>query len=819
MIGNYFKIGLRILMRQRSYTLLNIAGLAIGIAVFVFIYLYIQSEISYDRNWSGDDRIYRVTNEYSLEGKLEKIALTPFLLAENLQNEIPGVEIATKLFFTDPSDVNDMSSVKYQDKVYEVADITLGDKNVFKIFDYEFLEGNPDSALAKPNSIVISSEVANMIFGSEKAIGKTLNSWIREYTVTGVFYKNDKPTHLNFDAVVSVNSLPPNDLKSLKSDWFWLNCYTYIKVANTVDMAALSEKINQFTNAKLDHYVDSTKSQVRGYYQFNLEPVTAIHFNTRLEYDSPTNTERSNLYIFGIIALFILLTASINYVNLAMARSLKRAKETGVRKVLGAYRKQLIMQHISESFIVTFIAFVFALSLVEFLMPQFNALVDKNLTLVGTLFSKDGIFFGLLLIGMIVVLAFLSGSFPALILSSFRPVNILKGNNFFFSMKGKDRISTTGIRKILVVIQYFVSIGMIISTAIIYSQMKFLDDLDLGFDKKNIVVINLPQDTLMHARSADFAKAIKNHPGILEVCTAMNVPGYTEGKILFRVGGTDTAALQSFSYFAVSENYFTTLKIPLAEGSFFTSGLGTNDSVHKYIINEAAVEYLKLENPVGSKLNASFFEDNNGVVVGVVKNFNYTSLHNKVEPLIFMLWPSRSRYLLVKIDENQQDEAFAHINKTWEEFNSGQYMHYTFLEDKIKSLYRVDHKMLSLFIYFSLFVIFISSLGLYGLSSLLIEQRTKEIGIRKVLGGSENQIILLLSKDYLLLVLFAGLLVSPAVYFLMNSWLGTFAYAVQISGWYYFFGILAALAIAFLTMYIRSFNVVKNSPSAALKYE
>lgn len=819
MIGNYFKIGLRILIRQRSYTLLNIAGLAIGIAVFVFIYLYIQSEISYDRNWNDYENIYRVTNEYSLDGKIENIALTPFLLAQKLQNQIPGVEMATKLFFTDPSDVNDMSSIRYKDKVFEVADITLGDENVFKLFDYEFLEGDPDSALVKPNSIVISSEISTLIFGNENAVGKTLSSWIRDYTVTGVFDKKNIPTHLNFDAVVSVNSLPAHDLKLLNSDWFWLNCYTYIKVADTADIRQLSKTINQYTDAKLDHFVDSTKAQVRGYYQFNFEPVGDVHFNTRLAYDSPTNTERTNLYIFGIIALFILLTASINYVNLAMARSLKRAKETGVRKVLGAYRKQLIMQHISESFIVTFIAFVFALSVVEFLMPQFNGLVDKNLTLVGTLFSQEGIFFGLLLIGMILILGLLSGIFPALILSSFKPVNILKGNNFFFSIKGKDRISTSGIRKILVTVQYFVSIGMIISTAIIFSQMKFLDDIDLGFDKKNILVINLPQDTLMHARTADFVEAISNHPGIKEVSTAMNVPGYTEGKILFRVGDKETAALQSFSYFAVSENYFSTLNIPLVEGSFFTSDMGKSDSSHKYIINQAAVEYLNLSNPVGTKLNASFFEDDNGVVVGVVKNFNYSSLHNKVEPLIFMLWPKRSRYLLVKVDENRQQEAFAHISKTWDEINTGQYMHYSYLDDKIKSLYRIDHKMLSLFFYFSIFVIFISSLGLYGLSSLLIEQRTKEIGVRKVLGGSENQIIFMLSKDYLKLVLLAGLLVSPLVYYLMNHWLGNFAYAVTINGWYFFFGILAALLVAFITVYVRSFNVVQSSPSAALKYE
>jgi putative ABC transport system permease protein len=817
MFSNYFKIGLRILTRQKSYTVLNIVGLAVGIAVFVFIYLFIQSEVIYDRNWDDYDNIYRVTNEYSLKGKSESIALTPFLLAQKLQSEIEGVEIATKLFFTDPSDVNDISSLKYKDEVFEVPDITLGDENTFKIFTYQFREGNPDSALILPNSIVISSEVAQTIFGTEKAFGKILSTWIRDYNVTGVFDKNDELTHLNFDAIVSVSSLPTGDLRMLNKDWFWLNCYTYIKVAVTVDINQLTERINVFTNSKIDQYIDSTKAEVRGYYKFNIEPISDVHFNTRLDYDSPTNTERSNLYIFGIIALFILLTASINYVNLALARSLKRAKETGVRKVLGAYRKQLIMQHISESFIVTTISFVLALSLVEFLMPQFNVLVDKNLTLVGTLFSKDGILFGLLLIGMILVLALLSGSFPALILSSFKPVNILKGNNFFFSMKNK--ISTTGIRKLLVTMQYFVSIGMIISTAIIYTQMKFLDNLDLGFDKKNIAVINLPQDTLMHLRTDDMVKEISEQPGIEEVCMAMNVPGYTEGKILFKVGESDTTSLQSFSYFGVSENYFNTLKIPLVEGSFFTSEMKNDDSTHWYIINEAAAEYLKMENPVGAKLNAAIFDDNKGEIAGVVKNFHHTSLHKKVEPLIFMLWPKKGRYLLVRYEENKQEEAMAQINKIWKEFNPGHFMHYTFLEDKIKSLYRVDQKMLSLFFYFSMFVIFISSLGLYGLSSLLIEQRTKEIGIRKVLGGSEQQIILLLAKDYLVLVLFAGLLVSPAVFYLMNKWLETFAYNVTISGWYYVLSILLALVIAFCTVYIRSFNVVRRSPAAALKYE
>jgi len=814
LIANYFKIGFRILIRQRSYTALNIIGLAIGIAVFVFIYLYVQSEIRYDRHWTDKEHIYRVTSKFSLDGNIDSAALTPFRLAEEFEN-YQEVVLTTNLFYTDPSDINDVSSLVYNDQVFEVPDITLGNSHVFKIFDYRFTEGSPEQSLSDPYTIVISTDVAHMIFGDEPALGKKLKTVVREYTITGVYEKQCRPSHLNFDAIVSVNSLPENDLSMLNENWFWINCNTYIKISDTVDPVAFEHRFNKDFSRKMAAYIADNNLQVEGYSYYKLEPIADVHFNTTLLYDSPSNIDKSYLYIFGIIAAFILLTASINYINLATARSLKRAKEIGVRKVLGAFRKQLTIQYITESIILTFIAFFLALVLVELLMPQFNQLVGKDLTLVGSLFTKDGIFFGVLLILTVFVLSIISGSFPAFILSAFRPVSVLKGSNILIGKDGKQLISGGRLRKFLVTLQYFVAIGMIISTLIIARQIAFINNQDLGFDKENIIVVNVPQDTSYIQRSDDFLATLKSHPSIRKLSASSSVPGYTPGRRIFYVGDTSQASLISLNVFIIDTNFFNLLQIPLLQGNYF-SEIPAGDSNMYYIVNEAAVEFLNLEQAVGSQLTIP--QTIGGKIIGVVQNFNFSSLHRQVEPLVFIYFP-RHRYVMLKTDEAQRDDAIRHMKETWKHYNEGQFLHYTFLDEKLESLYGRDKKMLSLFIYFSIFVIFISSLGLYGLSSFLIEQRTKEISIRKILGGSKTQIVTLLAKDYLFLVLLAGLLVTPLVYFLMDMWLHSFAYHIRMNAWYFLTGIFSALLIAFLTVLIRSFYVVRRSPAHILKYE
>lgn len=818
MLGSYFKTGIRVLLRQKGYTFLNIAGLALGITVFTFIFIYIQSEIRYDRQWSDYKNIYRITSEYSVDEKVEKIALTPFRLAADFMAEYPQVISATNMFFTDPSDINDVSSLTYKDIVYEIPNITVSGSNFFEIFDYNFVEGNAESALTNPNTMAISSETAYMIFGKECAVGKTLQTVVREYTISGVFEKKCTPTHHNFDAIVSVSSLGEDNLKRLRNDWYWLTCYTYIKVDDTTNAENLELAFNEFANKKREEILQEEGATMEAYFLNKLEPVSNVHYNTTLQYDSPTNADISYLYIFGIIAGFILLTASINYINLATARSMKRVKEIGVRKVIGASKKQLVFQYLSESTIITLIAFVIALSIVELLMPQFNILVGKELTLVKSIFSGDGMFFGIILLILILLLALVGGSFPAFILTSYKPATVLKGNSFIIHKHGIQRFSASFLRKFLVTIQYIVSIGLIISTFIIYAQMDFLHSHDLGFDKKNIIVINTPDDTTFTKRMPKFLKKLKEDSSIQGVSAAMNVPGYTESKMLFYVGDTLNQNIQALNYYNVGYNYFELLKASVVKGSHFSYNLFKENYNH-YIINESAAEFLNLDTVIGSKLSISF--DNNfeeGEVVGVVKNFHFSSLHREVEPLVFLLNPTRSRYIMVKFKDGHQEDALAHIRTVWNNYNKGSYLHYTTLETKLESLYKGDNNMLSLFIYFAVFVIFISSLGLYGLTSFLIQQRTKEIGIRRVLGGSEIQIITMLAIVYIRIVLIAGIISSTIVYYLMDAWLDTFAYHIAINGWYFIGGIALTLFVAFATVYVRSFKVVREKPSIALNY-
>lgn len=814
MFFSYLNIGFKILYRQRSYALLNIIGLSLGIAVFVFIYLYVQSELRYDKHWKDNESIFRITTDYYLNENSELVALTPFMLAEQIQNNFPNVEYSTKIFFTDPSDVNDMSSLIYNDEIFEVPDITLGDSSVFKIFDYSFVEGQANIALTKPNSMVISTQVAQMIFGDEKALGKKLKTHIRKYTITGVFEKSCRPSHLTFDAIVSINSLPENDIKLLNRDWFWMNCYTYVKLKKGINSDDFEYALNEFTRVKIREFLVEEEINISGSTNFSVEKISNVHFNKRLLYDNPGNIDKIYLFVFAIIAGFILLTASINYINLATARSLKRAKEIGMFKILGAVKRQLSLQYISESLILTTLAFVIALSLVELLMPQFNKLVDKDLTLVSSLFSESGIIFGSLLVLLIFVLSIISGIFPAFVLSSLQPVNVLKGNKMIIGRGGSHQYSAGGLRKFLVTIQYIVTIAMIISTIIISEQMIFLKNHDLGFIDDNVMVINLPQDTLFIGRASNFMEDLSKSDYIEQAAMAGNAPGYTAGKMMYYTD--DSSNIQTMNFFMVGHNYFKLLEIPLIEGRFFSNKLDTDTTI-KYIINQTAADTLKMKEIVGSTLKST--TGRNGIIIGIVRNFHFSSLYTEIEPLVMVLSKKRARYALLKIKNDNHDAALDHIINVWEKYNRNQYLHYTYLDKKLDSLYQGDYKMLALFIYFSVFVIFISSLGLYGLSSFLLEQRTRELGIRKVLGGSANNILLLLVKDYLKLVLLAGFIASPIVYFLMSKWLGMFAQSIEINGWYFVIGIISTLLIAFTTVFVRVYKVIKEPPSLALSYD
>lgn len=816
MWGNFFLSGFRVLLRQKYYTFLNLIGLTIGIVAFVFIYLYIQNELYFDRSWKDYPHIYRVNEAYSTGGKVEKMALTPFLLADKLDSLFPEVIQSTRLFFTDPSDKNSVSSVEYNHVRFDIPNLTIGDPWVFKIFDYAFVEGNPDSCLIHPNSIVLSTAMKKEIFGNQSALGKTLRTSVRTYRVTGVFDNTNRPSHIKFDAVISVNSLGDREQKGLSEDWFWINCYTYLRLADTVHPKHLEKKINLFVDSAVGQYIRKQNLNIVGYTKVFLQPISRIHFSSGWLYDSHTNTNTFYLYIIGIVAVFILFTASINYINFATARSLKRAREIGVRKVLGAVRKQLVLQFVSEAIILTFSAFVLALSLVELMMPTFNQLVGKKISLVTSLFSGYGLFFGVILLLMIFLLSVISGSFPAFVLSSLPPAGVLRGNNLFLKHRGKQRFTASGMRRLLVVIQYLVAIGMFISTLIMADQIHFVETRPTGFNKENVLVVNRPPDTAFRSRTAGFVQTLKENHAIKEVVTTANLPGYLSGKLLYGIGDTALNNIKSINTFFVGENFFHLLEIPVVRGRLF-SNRPANDSVEEVILNESAVKLLRLKHPIGYALNSPFTKK--GKIIGVVKDFNFASLHKKVEPLAFLMRPNAVQYIVLRIDPRHKKEAVNHLRRTWKAFNPGYSLHYTFLKSKLESLYQGDQKILSLFIYFTLFVMLISSLGLYGLSAFLMEQRSKEIGIRKVLGGSDNRIIFLMAKEHMILVLVAGLLIVPLVYIFMNRWLNGFAYHIHLHACYFIAGIVLVALIAFVTVLFQSIQIVRKSPSVSLKYE
>ncbi len=816
MWGSFFRLGFRVLMRQKNYFLLNLVGLSIGIVAFVFIYLYVENALFYDRSWKDYPHIYRVNETYSTGGKAEKMALTPYLLADRLKQNFPGILESTRLFFTDPSDKNDVSSVNYRGKMYDIPNLTIGGARVFKIFNYSFTEGNPDSCLLHPNSMVISTGMKQKIFGDKPALGQKLTTSIRTYTVTGVFNPAGHPSHLEFDAIISTNSLDKQEQKQLNTNWFWMNCYTYVKVADSVNVQKLSERVNAFADTAISNFISKQKIKISGYMRLSFQPIARIHFSQGWLYDSHSNINITYLYIFVIVALFILLMASINYVNFATARSLKRIREIGVRKVMGAFRKQLMWQYISESVIITFTAFILSLSLAELLMPAFNRLVNRQITIVDSLFSGVGLVFGILLIFFMLLLALASGSLPAFILSSLKPVEVLGGRGPVFRRNKRYSFTATGLRKFLVMVQYFVAIGVIIATLIMAAQIHYVKTRPLGFGKKNVVVVNSPPDTAFRGRVKAFVKALKSDPAIEQVATASSLPGYLTEKFLVRTRDLATGNLQTLNGFFVGYHYFDLLKIPFRSGHNFLSVKKT-DSVTPFIINEAAAQYLGLKHPVGKFLYTPYTRK--GKIIGVVKNFNFTSLHKRVEPLVFVLSPRFVQYIVLRINPKQKDRALDHLQKTWNRFNKKYTLYYTFLDQKLNAMYASDQKMLSLFFYFSLFVILISALGLFGLSSFLIEQRSKEISIRKVLGGSEKQIILMLVKEYMLLVLTAGLVVSPVVWFFIRKWLNSFAYHISLSPCYFLAGILLVLLIAFVTVLLQALFTVRKRPVEALKYE
>jgi putative ABC transport system permease protein len=787
--------------------LITIFGFAVGLASAIIIFMYIKSELAHDKNWENSGNIYRVTQSLNMSGKDDPFALTSFPVAPALKEVIPGIETVVRF------NMAGTQNIEVEDHIFTVEDVFAADPDFYRIFNYSFVSGQPENALSEPFTAILSVDEAIRFFGTTDAIGKTFKTVSGTFKVTGVFRNDDFVSHFVPSMLISTSSFPANFVDVLNADWFRMISYTYILAAPGTKMEDIKQSIDQWTAETIDPWINELELSAST--SFQVEPLTGIHFNTSRQYDMPSNTSSKYIFIFGAIGIFILVIASINYMNLATAKSIRRAREIGIRKVSGATKSQLLIQFLGEAIIFSMFSLIISLILIELFTPVFNQITGKSLSLFHETAGMKLGFTWLQVLLIVVLVGLFSGSFPALVLSGFKPIHVLKGG----SMKlhtGKVTFSAAGLRKGLVVLQFVISVAMLISTWVVFDQLQFMRTHDLGFEKNNIMVVNLPADTSLVDEKESFVKELRNYSGIEMVSATNNLPGFNHGRLLFFVDEDGTFINKTMNIFAVDENFDDILQLKIQDGRFFSKDYAHDDTA-AFVVNQAAVKFLGLNDPIGHRMYCGLGV--NGRIVGVVNDFHYASLQKEVEPLVMISTPHLLNRIAIKIQPKNLKETIAHVESKWQSFSQKHPMNFNFLDTNFDLQYDRERRLLSIFGYFAILIVIISSMGLLGLASYTIEQRTKEIGIRKVLGSTENQITHKFVKEFINLIILAGLLAIPLSYFLMTDWLDSFANRITLS-WYYFAASLAiAVSIALLTVIFQSIKAARANPVDVLKYE
>ncbi len=801
MLKNYFKIAVRNLLRHRAYSFINLAGLALGMTCAFLILLYVQDELRYDRFHEKADRIYRIAwiNEHPQ-------TRTPHPMAQAMVKDLPEVENAVSLSpLWGPGLTRRIFSIRYGDKRFDETNVLSVDTTFFKIFSFPFLQGDPRTALQEPFAVIISERIAQKYFGEEEALGKVLRiDNDLDLKVTGVARNVPSQSHFHFDFLVSYTLLKPRETGSYYK-WEDFGHYNYILLKPGADPQALSAKIATWIGPYLGWPEDWLAALRAGRVHFELQPLTDIHLRSQLAWELEPNSDVAYVYLFTAIAVFILLIAGINFMNLATARSTTRAKEVGVRKVLGAARLQLLGQFLGEALLLSVAALLLAVAAVELLLPAFNALSGRALAV--NYFEQPRLIVAMLATTLLV--GIFSGSYPAFFLSAYQPLKVLKGE-----IKAGSR--SARFRRTLVVAQFALSIALIAGTAIVSSQLRFLRAQKLGFDKGQVVVLRL-KNRAMRAQYETIKTELLRGPEVLRASASSNVPGgrFNNNSIQWRPEQDDQDAAQM----RVDYDFFATLDIPLAEGRVFNKEIAT-DADSAFMLNETAARLFNWDTAVGKRI--TWFDDDHtrrGTIIGVVKDFHFQSLHTRIAPLIMNIGPRSFNYMLVKIGPNDMPNTLAHLERVWKKFDPEFDFEYSFLDADFDQLYHSEARIQTLFGYFTFLAIFIAGLGLFGLASFTTQQRTKEIGVRKVLGASVTSVVAMLSKDFLKLVLLANLFAWPVAYLAMNLWLQNFAYRVNL-GWRVFaFAGGMALLLALLTVSAQAIKAARANPVEALRYE
>jgi len=803
MFLSFLKIVFKSIIKQRTFLAANLAGLSAGLAVFFLTALYIYDELKYDMYHDDVEQVYRVSNKYEKNNVGEHSSGCPFPLIDGVKRENPDlVEHSARFFnFWMPQAV-----IKYKDKAFNEKRFFWADSSTFEIFDWKFIEGNSKTALSRQGTVVITESTAKKYFGTtQNVLGKVLQYEDGfELEVTGVVEDTPVRSHFKFDflaSMVSVNFF----LGDYNKYWVWNPCWTYVKLKKGKTEEDLQDALNSFVQ---NNYKSDQKNNI----SFHPQKLGDIHLKSQLDYEIEPNSSLSNLYILVGIAVFVLLIVLINFVNLSTASSQNRAKETVLKKVLGTTRIELTIQYLAESIVLFFVGVFIALIIVELVLPFFNSFTGKEISLQDFISIKIGgsiILFGL-------CSGIIAGTYPALYLASFKPGKVL--SNAF-----RQSIKKSFSRKIMVIVQFTSAIMLILGTLEIYRQLVYLRTADLGFNKEQIVLLYV-QNTHISCNYRDFKHSLLAHPEIESLTGMSDIPGVKHNTYEYTPLGFKKTSKQFYPSMLVRYDFVKTFGLEVVAGRDLQK---ISNSEHRagFLINEKMAEYLgceSMDEAVGKKLK---YIKGEGEILGVIKNFNLTSLHSKITPFIISMAENNyqseneTKYLAIRIKPDKQTEALALIEKHWEKHSPEVPFNYEFLEDKLDSLYKNEALLVRISVVLTLLATFIASIGLLGLVSFLTELRTKEIGIRKILGASAGKIIKMFSYEFLKLILISNLIAAAPAYFILKTWLSGFAYQTTIPWWLFIVTMVISLLFALIMVAYKVVKTAIKNPIDAVRTE
>jgi len=791
MFSNYFKTAFRFIIRNKLFSIINILGLSVGMACSVLIFLWVNYESSWEKHHEKAEQVHRFVVDAIISGKSFKAAVTPAPFARHLQENIP--EITHAISFR-PMDGKTLVSTPVDRDVVEFYEdsYAFADSSYFELFTHPFIYGTPELALAELHSIVLTRTCAEKYFPGINPLGKTMEMWNGRITakVTAVIADLPQNSHIQFDFLMPFSLLKKSSGTNVGWGHFYFNNYVLLQRDADLDIV----------NRKIADVIEKLELPL-GDARFYLQPLLNIHLKSDFDIDINDSVSQvnHNVYYFSIIAVFVLIVACLNFMNLASARSAKRAREVGVRKVVGASKGRLIVQFLGESLIMSVFALIIAFILVETILPYFSSLTGRELSLYGQ--AGYNLIWGFILLALFT--GIFSGLYPAMLISRFKPAQVLKGG-----LKGKQNVT---LRKSFIVFQYILAVILIFATIVVYNQLSFVSKTDLGYTREQLIYI--PINGNLGSKCVEFKKQLLTNSSIVNASVSSDIPTNTIhlwGGINWE--GKDPDYESQMYFYTVDHDFIDLMEIDLVQGRDFV----LNADSTNYIVNESAVKQMGLEDPLNSWFSHS---DVKGRIIGVVKDFHFKSLKNKVEPMVMRIADNNLNYIIFRTSQGSTEQAINILEKLWMDFEINTPLEYHFLDQEFGNLYADEERAGKVFLYFSAFAIFISCLGLFGLSTFLLESRTKEIGVRKAMGAESLDITLLLTKEYFTLILIAMGIGLPVAWFLMHKWLQNFALQINIGITIYILVFIALTAITFISISRQTIQAVYTNPVDALKYE